>query len=74
MGRVIALHARVAGADFETRALRFGRDWRAHFSPSDLLEFSEYGRSEQDCPRGSWFLMSVGVGILMWMTLIAVLF
>ena len=74
MGRVIALHARIAGAHFETAALRFGREWRAHFSPTDLLEFSEYGRSEHDYPRGSWFLMSVGLGVLMWMALIAVFF
>lgn len=73
MGRVIALHARFAGPHFETKALRFGREWRARFSPTDLLEFSEYGRNH-DAAHGSWFLMSVGVGILMWMTLIAVFF
>ncbi len=73
MGRVIALHARFAGAHFETRALRFGREWRTHFSPTDSLEFSEYGRAH-DVVRGSWFLMSVGIGVLMWMTLIAVFF
>jgi hypothetical protein len=73
MGRLIALHARMAGTHFETGALRFGRQWHAHLSPTDSLEFSEYGRNH-DHPRGSWFLMSVGVGVLMWMTLIAVLF
>lgn len=72
MGRVIALRARLMGAHFETRALRFGREWHAHFSPTDSLEFSEYARGEY--PRGSWFLMSVGLGVLMWMTLIAVFF
>lgn len=73
MGRVIGLHARFAGQHFETSALRFGREWRAHFSPTDSLEFSEYGRNN-NVARGSWFLLSVGVGVLMWMTLIAVFF
>jgi hypothetical protein len=73
MGRVIALHARFAGAHFETTALRFGREWRAHFSPTELLEFSEYARN-RETPRGSWLLFSIGAGILMWMTLIAVFF
>jgi hypothetical protein len=71
---VITLHARLSGAHFETRALRFGREWRTHYSPTDLLEFSEYARGDCDYPRGSWFLLSVGLGILMWMTLIAVFF
>lgn len=73
MGRVIGLHARFAGPHFETGALRFGREWRTHFSPTDSLEFSEYGR-DRGAVHGSWLLMSVGVGILMWMTLIAVFF
>jgi hypothetical protein len=73
MGRVVALHARFAGVHFPIPALRFRREWQARFAPKDSLEFSEYGR-DGDYPRGSWFLMSVGVGVLMWMTLIAVFF
>jgi hypothetical protein len=38
-----------------------------------LLEFSEYARN-RETPRGSWLLFSIGAGILMWMTLIAVFF
>jgi len=71
MGRVIALHARLTGPHYQTDRLRFGTEWTARYFPKDFLEFSEYGRSA-DCPRGSWLLLSVGIGALMWMTLAAV--
>lgn len=73
MGRVLALHARFVGPHFQTKALRFGREWHTHFAPKDVLEFSEYGR-EHAYPHGSWFVMSIGLGVLVWMAVIAVLF
>ncbi len=67
------LHARFAGPHFQTKTLRFGREWRAHFSADDLLEFSEYGRSPY-FPHGAWLVASIGLGALMWMALIAAFF
>ncbi|HEY4124937.1 MAG TPA: hypothetical protein VGM36_10010 [Rhizomicrobium sp.] len=73
MGRIVALHARFAGPHFQTRSVRFGREWHAHFAPKDLLEFSEYGR-DHNYPHGSWLVMSVGLGVLVWMAIIATIF
>jgi hypothetical protein len=72
MGRTLALNTRFAGRHFQSKA-RFGREWHTHFVPSDLLEFSEYGR-DHTYPHGSWLVMSVGLGVLVWMAIIAAIF
>lgn len=71
MGRVIGLHARVAGPHYHSKSLRFGSEWKAHCFPEDFLEFSEYGR-DHGYPHGSWLLLSIALGALMWLTLAAV--
>jgi hypothetical protein len=63
------LNARFAGPHFQTKA-RFGREWHTHFAPEDFLEFSEYGR-DHTYPHGSWLVMSIGLGVLVWMAIIA---
>jgi hypothetical protein len=69
MGKTLAFNTRFAGRHFQSKP-RFGRQWRMHFVPADLLEFSEYGR-DHAYPHGSWLLLSVGLGALIWLAVIA---
>jgi hypothetical protein len=73
MGKIVGLHARFAGPHFQTKALRFGREWRTHCASEDMLEFSEYGRGRL-YRNGSWLLLSIGIGVLMWMAIFATVF
>ena len=71
MSRVIALHARLTGPHYHSTALRFGTVWKANCYPKDFLEFSEYGR-RTEYPGGSWLVISIMIGALMWMIMAAV--
>ena len=72
MGTVIGLHARTTGPHYHSNRLRFGAEWKAHHSPEDSLEFSEYGR-RPDGPGGGWLVICILAGALMWAALAAVL-
>lgn len=67
MGSVLRLHARFAGSHFERHGLHFGAQWITHFTPEDVLEFSEYARA----PRSAWFIVCLALGSLMWLAIAA---